>query len=327
MLKRYDHNPIISADPNSKWFPEKAYNGTVVKRDGIYNMLFRGVGDDWISRIFLATSRDGVNFDIDPMPVIIPENPWEERGCEDPRMAYLDGKYWTTYTAFDGTTARAAIASSYDLHNWQKHNLMFPQLAHPQRENLPDDWSKSAAIMPEAINGHYYLLFGDNHIWPAISDNLVHWQPISIPIISARKDYFDAAYVEMGPAPILTDKGWLVFYHGIDNFSAKRIYRLGAALLNHDNPQEVLWRCTKPILEPEERYETIGYADLIPGGYQALRTMSEHDINKLAEENLLPEAVFCCGAVLEDDIIRLYYGAGDTRICTATIDLETILSS
>jgi predicted GH43/DUF377 family glycosyl hydrolase len=55
--------------------------------------------------------------------------------------------------------------------------------------------------------------------------------------------------------------------------------------------------------------------------------MSEHDINRLAEENLLPEAVFCCGAVLEGDIIRLYYGAGDTRICTATIDLETILSS
>jgi len=327
MLKRYDRNPIINADPNSKWFPKKAYNGTVVKHDGVYNMLFRGVGEDWVSRILLATSHNGVDFEIDPTPVIVPENSWEEKGCEDPRMIYLNGKYWTTYTAFDGTKARAAIASSYDLHQWQKHNLMFPRLTHTQRENLPDDWSKAAAIIPENINGRYYILFGDNHIWPAISDDLLHWLPISAPIISARKDHFDAAYVEMGPPPIRIDKGWLVFYHGFDNFSEKRIYRLGAALLEHDNPHQVIWRCSKPILEPRESYETVGYTNLVPGGYKALRTMSTDDIDKLAEKKLLPESVFCCGAILEDDVVRLYYGAGDTRICTATIDLPTILNS
>lgn len=328
MLKRYDHNPIIVADPTSRWFPVKAYNATVVKTGGVYSMLFRGVGDDWISRILLATSTNGLDFDIQPNPVIIPENPWEDKGCEDPRMIYLEGKYWTTYTAFDGTTARAAIASSHDLQQWKKHNLMFPQLAHPQRENLPENWSKSVAIVPEQINGHHYALFGDNHIWPAISDNLIHWQPISVPLISARADYFDAAYVEMGPPPIRVNRGWLVFYHGIDNFSSKRIYRLGAALLSPGNPQQVIWRCSTPILEPHEKYETIGYADLIPGGYQALKSMTEADIEKLAQEKKLPEAVFCCGAVLEDDnVIRLYYGAGDTRICTATIDLESILGS
>lgn len=327
MLIRYDNNPIISADPNSKWFPEKVYNSTVIKKDGTYNMLFRGVGADWISRILLATSHDGVKFEVDQTPVLVPENPWEARGCEDPRMVYMNGKYWTTYTAFDGTTARAAIASSYDLHNWQKHNLMFPQLAHPQRENLPGDWSKAAAIFPEYINGHYYVLFGDNHIWPAISDNLVNWQPISIPVISARNGYFDEAYVEMGPSPIRVDKGWLIFYHGIDNFSAERIYRLGAALLNPDNPQDVIWRCNKPILEPKEIYETVGYSDLVPGGYHALSNMTEADIDRLADEKRLPEAIFCCGSVLEGDLVRLYYGAGDTRICTATIDLETIFNS
>jgi predicted GH43/DUF377 family glycosyl hydrolase len=327
MLKRYTNNPIISGDPESKWYPKKAYNGTVVKHDGIYYMLFRGVGEDWISRILLASSEDGINFKINPDPVIFPENPWEEKGCEDPRMVYVNDKYWTTYTAFDGTTGRAAIASSYDLHNWKKHSLMFPQIIHPQRENLPGDWSKAAAIVPEAVNGKYYLLFGDNHIWPAISDNLVHWQPISIPVLSPRKDFFDAAYLEMGAPPIRTEKGWLVLYHGIDNFSDKRIYRLGAALLNINDPMEVIWRCSKPILEPEEKYETIGYADLVPGGYQTLRSMSEADIYKMAENNLLPKSVFCCGAILENGLVRLYYGAGDTRICTATIDLETILSS
>jgi predicted GH43/DUF377 family glycosyl hydrolase len=241
-------------------------------------------------------------------------------------MVFIDGKYWTTYTAFDGETARAAIASSHDLHEWQKHNLMFPQLAHPQRENLPENWSKAAGIIPEIINGHYHALFGDNRIWSAISTNLIHWKPISNPVISARSDHFDSAYVEMGPAPIRIDRGWLVFYHGIDNFGPQRIYRLGAAVVSPEDPEEVVWRCSKPILEPQKKYETIGYTDLVPGGYQALRTMTETDIDKLADEHLLPEAVFCCGAVLEDDTVRLYYGAGDTRICTATIDLQSILS-
>jgi predicted GH43/DUF377 family glycosyl hydrolase len=328
MLKRYANNPIITGDPSSKWYPKKVYNPTVVKKDNRYYMLFRGVGEDWISRILLATSDNGVDFKIEPEPVIFPENPWENRGCEDPRMVYIDGKYFTTYTAYDGKTARIAMASSPDLYHWQKHNLLFPRLAHPQRENLPVDWSKAAAILPETINGRYYLLFGDNHIWPAMSDDFMKWHPISIPIISARAGLFDAAYVEMGPPPIHTAKGWLVFYHGIDEISDTRTYRLGAALLSLNDPMEVLWRCNKPILEPEEKYETIGYADLIPGGYQALRSMSDDDINKLAEEDVLPKAVFCCGAILEDDnVIRLYYGAGDTRICTATVDLETILAS
>ncbi len=327
MLKRYSKNPIISAGPNHKWFSKKAYNCAVVKRDNVYQMLFRGVNGDWISRILLATSSDGINFTIHPDPVIVPEHAWEKRGCEDPRMIYLNGKYWATYTANDGATARTAIASSADLYGWEKHSLMFPQLAHPQRENLPGDWSKAAAIFPEKINGQYYLLFGDNHIWSASSDNLINWRPSSVPVLSARRGFFDSAYVEMGPPPIRTKNGWLALYHGIDQFSERRTYCLGAALLSFDNPLKVIWRCQKPILEPTETYETVGLIDLLPGGYKVLQTMSDSDINALAEKNLLPKAVFCCGAIREDDIIRLYYGAADTRICMATIDLQTIFDS
>jgi predicted GH43/DUF377 family glycosyl hydrolase len=327
MLKRYKDNPIIGPDPNAKWYSKKAYNSTVIKRDGTYHLLFRGVGDDWVSRIMRAESSDGINFTIDNEPVIAPEFPWEAKGCEDPRIIYLQDKYWVTYTAFDGTTGRSAIASSDDLQNWQKHHLMFPQLAHIQRENLPGDWSKSAAIFPEKIDDRYLLLFGDNHIWSATSQNLIDWESSPVPVISARPGYFDAAYIEMGPPPIKTKHGWLALYHGINEFSDHRVYSLGAALLSPFDPLRIIWRCSKPILEPTEPYEIIGLVDLVPGGFEALKNININTINELSNKHVLGKAVFCCGAILEDETVKLYYAAADTRICLATIDLDSIFNS
>jgi predicted GH43/DUF377 family glycosyl hydrolase len=327
MLERYTNNPIITADPNNKLYSKKVYNCTAIKYQAKYFMFLRGVGDDWISRIFLATSLDGLSFTINQEPVIAPEHDWEQRGCEDPRITFLNERFWLTYTAYDGTTARAAMASSNNLYDWEKHNLLFPELQYPQRENLPTDWSKAAAIFPEKINNHYFLLFGDNHIWSATSSNILDWQSNPTPVISARKGFFDAAYVEMGPAPIKTDKGWLILYHGVDQFSDKRTYRLGAALLSLDNPFDIIWRCTKPILEPSEPYEISGLSDLIPGGYATLRSLSDNDITDMSEKNILPKSVFCCGVIEANNSLRLYYAAADTRICTATVDLQTVFQS
>ena len=181
-------------------------------------------------------------------------------------------------------------------------------------------------LFPETFDSKFLLFFGDNHIWSASSNDLVSWVSNPKPIISPREGFFDAAYVEMGPPPIKTDKGWLVIYHGIDSFNATRAYRLGAVLLDSDNPTKVIWRSNTPILEPTEIYERVGLIDLVPGGYASLKNMTDSDLNKLADENQLPTAVFCCGAIKEGNKIRIYYGAGDTRICTASVDIDTILA-
>lgn len=327
MLIRNNKNPIISPDPKNSLTSKKVYNPTVVKRGDKYEMLFRAVGDDWISRIMRAESADGENFTMFDQPAFEPQNSWEAMGCEDPRAIFLNGKYWVTYTAFDGKVARAALASSNDLISWNKHNLIFPKLLHPQRENHPGDWSKAAAIFAEKIDNQYYLLFGDNHIWSATSPDLINWKSSSVPIIAAREGYFDSAYVEMGPPPLKTKHGWLILYHGIDAFSSTRKYRLGAALSSLDNPLEITWRCTKPILEPDADYETFGLIDLLPGGFMGIKNLSATDVDKIAAEHNMPMAIFCCGAVIEGDIVRLYYGAADTRICTAVIDLKSIYNS
>lgn len=327
MLVRYADNPIIAPRVSNKWYPLKAYNPTVIKVDGLYHMLFRAVGPDWISRLMLAESADGYHFNVKGKPVLIPSAPWDEKGCEDPRLVRINDRYYVTYTAFDGTTARAALASSADLKHWEDQHLLFPELEHYQRENLPKDWSKAAAIIPEPVNGWSYMLFGDNHIWPAKSRDLYYWEPSLEPVLANREGYFDAAYVEMGPPPIRTDRGWLVIYHGINEFSTNRSYAIGAALLDINDPLKVVWRCNQPIMKPEKTYETVGFIDLVPGGYQSLRSMSLNDIEKLHDGNNLPTAIFCCGAILEGNNLRLYYGAADTCIATATVDLDTVFAS
>jgi predicted GH43/DUF377 family glycosyl hydrolase len=327
MLKRYSHNPILRGQKNTSWRSKKVYNASVLKVEDEYTMIFRAIGDDWISRLGMAKSSDGFNFIPAQNPVLEPVHIWEQKGCEDPRITKIDGTYWACYTAFDGLTARAAITSSKDLTSWGERHLLFPDLSQEQRENLPGAWSKGAAIFPEKINGRYMLLYGDSRIWPAYSDDLATWEPSDIPFISARDGYFDEAYVEMGPPPIKTENGWLVLYHGIDEFTDNRTYGIGAILLDLEDPLNILWRSSKPILTPTEKYETVGMIDIVAGGFSALKNMSPRNLFELAAQKRLPKAVFCCGAILEGDTLRIYYGAADTVICTATVDLDSLFAS
>jgi predicted GH43/DUF377 family glycosyl hydrolase len=327
MLERYNKNPILTAQKDLSWCNKKVYNCAIYKEDGLYRMLFRGVGDDWISHIGLAESTDGISFKIDPLPVLSPLHDWESHGCEDPRMVKLDDTYYVTYTAYDGKVAHASLAYSKDFHNWEERISLFPNWDKTTRENLPANWCKAAAIYPQKINNWYHLLFGDEHIWAAVSRNIIDWELLDEPILSSRQGYFDSAYVEMGPPPIWTDKGWLVLYHGIDSFDSQRVYSLGAALMDANNPCKVIWRRDTPILAPSEPYEIIGLIDVVEGGFETLKNATTEYIQQLANEHKLPKAVFCCGALLEGDKLRLYYSAADTVICTATIDLESVFSN
>lgn len=329
MLKRYEHNPILQARSDLPWCSIKVYNCAISYNGNEYQMLFRGVGNDWISRIGYAESTNGIDFHLLPSPVLSPSYPWESHGCEDPRIVSIDNTYWITYTAFDGQTTRAALTSSLDLIHFGERKLLFPQWNQSAREGFPLDWSKAAAIFPQKINNQYYMFFGDSHIWLATSSNLTDWTPATEPVLSSRPGQFDGVYVEMGPPPILTDHGWLIIYHGIDQLGAQMTYRLGAALLERNNPAKVIWRSQKPILEPLEKHERVGFIDVIEGGFETLKKLTIEDLHQLSEQEKLPRAVFCCGAVSKENgqSIQIYYGAGDTVICVATIDLESIYRS
>lgn len=326
MITKHKLNPILTAQTDLSWANKKVYNAAAVLINNDYHLFFRAIGQDYVSRIGHASGKDGANFKVESEPVFMPLEKWEVKGCEDPRITKIEEKYVMAYTAYDGLTARVAMANTVDFVTWSPRIVVFPDWREGRWVD-PDQqtWNKAAAVLPEKINGKYYLLFGDDNIWQAYSDDLVNWTPIIQPVLEPREGRFDSSYIEMGPPPILTDRGWLIIYHGIDGRDSNRVYRLGAAIVEYDNPSKVIWRCKEPILEPTELFERIGQIDIIEGGMERLRSINQKELVSLSEKSQLPQAIFCCGAIEHNGKINIYYSGSDTVLCLATCTIADIL--
>jgi len=344
IFTRSQSNPILKPDQNHDWENLKLYNPGAIYYHEQYHLFYRAVnkGADWRSSIGYAVSDDGENFQRFEEPLLRSDNESELRGLEDPRITKIGDTFYMAYAAYDGETPRLSVATSGDLRTWQKQGAVFADWnfsraggvytyfvdGKPQTKEMTKEWSKSGAIFPEKIDGKYLLLFGEHRIWFAESVDGVHWVGDSEPFLNPRGgEYFDNCFVEMGPPPIKTEKGWLVLYHGIDNTNC---YRIGALLLDLSDPRKILYHSTEPIFEPQESYELAGLVDVLPGGLDALQKLSESEqkkyITEAQKKGTMPKIVFCCGAVVVNDKLRIYYGASDSVICTAVAKMSNVLN-
>jgi predicted GH43/DUF377 family glycosyl hydrolase len=341
IFQRSVKNPILKSDPSVPWRSSRVYNPGVIFEGGKYRLFYRAQGQAWVSKIGCAESDDGENFICGKHPLLEPETDREKNGVEDPRITKIDGAYYLTYNAYDGDTARLSLAVSRNLENWERRGEMVPSWEAGRAQSFvvswdkaqvgsthKNQWIKSGAVFPEKIRGKYWVLFGDRNLWLASSADGVKWEPVWEPFIRPRPGrYFDSIHVEMGPPPIKTKDGWLVLYHGAND---RIVYRFGFLLLDLTDPGKILYRSREGIFEPEMSYELAGIVDILPGGAAAMETMSEEELKKYIEQakddKTMPSVIFCCGAVLAGDILRIYYGASDTVICTATAKLDDILS-
>ncbi|MCL5033341.1 MAG: glycoside hydrolase family 130 protein [Thermotogae bacterium] len=286
-FKQYS-DPIIL--PYGIGFMSKAtFNPAAVEKNGMIYLLFRaqdwtGVGSwNGTSRIGMASSTNGINFTILSTPIFVPSHPYElPGGCEDPRIISSDGKYYMTYTGYNGITAQLCEAFSTDLTHWQKLGPIFPQM----------NWSKSGAILNTKINGKYIMYFGDTNIYIAYSDDLIHWKASPYPVLTPRPGMFDSILVEPGPSPIITDNGILLIYNGA-NYSHE--YAVGAVLFSKDNPTKVIERLDKPFLEPIQSWEKYGQT---------------------------PNVVFAEGLIKLKNEWLLYFGAADTYVGVSVMKLS-----
>ncbi len=159
-IKMDSVNPILQPGSNSftdpilktkiLWEQKDVFNpAIVVKGDSVY-MLYRAQDTSGkpggTSRIGLAVSGDGINFNRYPAPVLYPDNDaykkyeWQG-GCEDPRVVEDSaGTYYMTYTSYDGDKARLLVATSKDLRHWVKQGPVF---AKAYNGKYADKWSKS----------------------------------------------------------------------------------------------------------------------------------------------------------------------------------------
>ena len=175
------------------WAAKDLFNPGAIVRDGRVALLVRAedaVGRyAGVSRIGLATSADGRHFELEPTPVIYPDDDewqaWEwPGGCEDPRLVESpDGGFVCTYTAFDGKVGALFVATSPDLRRWTKHGPAFAGSPYVRRS------SKSGAILTELREdrlvaarreGRFWMYWGEGVIYAATSDDLIHWTPVEI---------------------------------------------------------------------------------------------------------------------------------------------------
>jgi predicted GH43/DUF377 family glycosyl hydrolase len=181
------------------WAAKDAFNPGAVVHDGRVCLLVRGEDNvgryAGTSRIGLATSADGRHFELEPEPVLFPDDDqwqsWEwPGGCEDPRVVESpDGVFVCTYTAFDGKAASLFVATSPDLRHWTKHGPAFAGTPYVRRLN------KSGAILTELKDGKlvaarhdgkYWMYWGEGTINAATSDDLIGWTPLETNIAPDR---------------------------------------------------------------------------------------------------------------------------------------------
>lgn len=347
IFKRSPLNPIIAPNPNHDWESFKIYNPGAYYEGGVYHLFYRAMnrGENWHSSIGYAFSSDGERFNRLETPILYPEKDDEKRGVEDPRVTKVGETYFMAYAAYDGDDVRLNIAISRDLKKWVKRGRAFSDFRflerggsrlHALSGRVVDknkraegkELSKSGAIFSEKINGKFWMLFGEHNVWLANSDDGLHWNVMPGVFLSPRAEgYFDSVLVEMGPPPIKTEKGWLVLYHGVDKWGT---YRLGFLLLDLDEPERIVYRHNEPIFEPQEKYEMQGFVDVLPGGISKMQQMNDAELAKFIEDSTknkqMNAVIFCCGAVVVGDLLQIYYGAGDSYVCTATASLAEVLN-
>jgi predicted GH43/DUF377 family glycosyl hydrolase len=244
-----------------------------------------------MSHFRVARSHDGLKFRVEAGPALEPQGPYEAFGIEDPRITEIDGVFHITYSAVSPWGICTALAVTTDFRSFRRLGNIF----HPD--------NKDVTIFPRRIGGQWWALhrpscshFGQPDIWTATSENLLDWGHHHR-LLGTRPGQWDGARVGASAVPIETPEGWLELYHGA---TADHRYCVGAVLLDRDNPNQVLARSEVPLLEPQTPAETAGF---------------------------FPGVVFSCGAVVQGDILTLYYGASDDSVALATASLSQILDS
>jgi predicted GH43/DUF377 family glycosyl hydrolase len=308
---------MVTTNPGA-WYEEET--GTVT-------LLYRAAGADPEHKICLglATSKDGVHFErVSDQPVFGPSSNGFDAGCvEDPRIVRMGAHYYITYAS------RPFPPGQYWLPDEERTYLPptcppdYPQLL---RENqtitglaLTQDFrryiragrltnpmvdDRDVILFPEKVKGKYVLMhrpmtwvgkeYGTEHpaMWISTGDDLLDFKNSQI-LVKAKYDWEHK--IGGNTPPIKTQHGWLTLYHAV---GPDKHYRLGALLLDLEDPAKVLHRTPDWLIQPEEKYELEGYYNGV---------------------------IFPCGKVVIDGTLFVYYGGADKYVGLATCDLDELL--
>jgi beta-1,2-mannobiose phosphorylase / 1,2-beta-oligomannan phosphorylase len=292
-FQRHAANPILKPNPLNAWEALNVFNPSVIYYEGLFHMHYRAQGVDYVSRIGYAVSKDGVHFNRLQEPVLSPSSALDARGVEDPRVTLLENRFYMAYTAYGNKYLHGDVQGTITPMYAVSDNLITWTTLGPLVEG---EDNKDHALFPAKIGGKY-LSFHRRPpaIWLASSTDLKTWGEHT-KILEPRPGLWDGLRVGAGGPPIETEEGWLIIYHGYDE---ARVYCMGTALLDKNDPRKVLKRPEANVLAPHETWELKG------------------DV---------PNVVFGCANPVVDGTVYLYYGGADRVIGLATANLAELLA-
>lgn len=295
VFKRYKSNPIITSAALPR--ANSIHNSAIVKFGSGFAGIFRVDEIDMNFTMHVGRSKDGIKWDIDPDVITMKAQdkdiPIKAR-TYDPRLTRIDDTFYFTWCIDSEQGPCIGLATTKDFKS-------FTQMENP----LPPA-NRNCVIFPKKINGKYAMLhrpsdrghtpFGD--MFYSTSPDLVHWGTHRF-VFGTLRGGWQSTKIGPGPAPIETKEGWLLIYHGVWTSCNGYIYYAGGAILDLYKPWKVLYRTRDYLLAPTELYERVG------------------DV---------PNVVFPSSAVVENGMIRLYYGCADTCISIADAKLADVLT-
>ena len=291
---RHSDNPIIGRNP----LPDvsRIFNSAVMPFGDGFVGVFRGEQRDGIPHVYFGRSKDAMHWEFDPEKIDFRDasgESFQPLYAYDPRLVRVEDTYYIIWCQ-DMYGAAIGMAETKDF-------TSFTRLENPF---LP--YHRNAVLFPRKINGNFVMLsrpcdnghtaFGD--IFVSESPDMVYWGRHRH-VMGRGERWWENLKIGGGAAPIETDKGWLMFYHGVVNTCNGYVYSVGAAILDIDEPSRVLHRCGNYILTPEEWYEERGF---------------------------VPNVCFPC-ATIHDSVtgrIALYYGCADSYVGVAYTTAQEI---
>lgn len=304
VLWRYSANPVVQRDatPTSN----SVFNSAVVALpNGTFAGVFRVDNRAVQMRLHAAFSDDALTWRVDANPITWlrsaelnsdgdPEVLLRSDYGYDPRVVQIEGddRFWITWcNGYEGPCIGLGFTRDF-VSFFQCENALMP-------------FNRNGVLFPAKIGGRFAMLsrpsdnghtkFGD--IWLSFSKDLVYWggHRFVMKPTPFEQSAWQCTKVGAGCAPIRTDAGWLLIYHGVITTCNGFRYSIGAALLDLDNPAKVLARTRSYLLAPSEIYEQAG------------------DV---------PNVCFPVAALTDGKRIAIYYGAADTvvALCFGYID-------
>ncbi len=329
---------IILRKTTNSFESEGVLNPGVIKVGNSIHMFYRAVTKDNYSTIGYCTLSSPMVIETrNDKPVLVPQAEYEFQGLEDPRIVEIEGTFYLTYTAYDGTNALGALATSTDLINWQKRGIIVPQMTYEEFKHFTEEngkvnekymrfneyqkshekqdrkvflWDKNLIFFPRKIDNQFCFL---HRIKPdiqiVVTDNKLEdltiefWQNYFLHfdqyVVLSPRYLHEVSYLGGGCPPIETEAGWLLIYHGVHDTVKGYVYSACAALLDINNPQKEIARLPYPLFFPEKEWELRG------------------EVNNVC---------FPSGAIVENDTLFIYYGAADERIAVASLSLKELLA-